>query len=353
MEGEAEPPEETPAASSEREKVLSQSSFVDMNQNFNAKKKKNADPGPQRTSFQLTWEEQYENAWKQLQDVRNNVERLRKEHIRLTDEASNIRLETHEYMNYMEKKTSKRQNMIVSLNDQNQKEIEKIKEEERQLTEEFERQKDELREKILVKENQLAATQLELNNLEEYRELQQKQSERIAELQGQVAKMQIEHSETIQQLKAQFLEEKKAFEEESEATISALAKQAKKEASDCLNKHTENIKKENREMRQELMDLIERTRALHLHKIKLEKQKKELTRELQYNEDVKIIRHGRRGRGRGRAASESSEEEGENHAPSKMTPRDYDNNNVSNSAETKVTNAALAARLHITNKGLA
>ena len=43
------------------------------------------------------------------------------------DEASNIRLETYEYMNYMEKKTSKRQSMIVSLNDQNQKEIEKIK----------------------------------------------------------------------------------------------------------------------------------------------------------------------------------------------------------------------------------
>ena len=28
--------------------------------------------------------EQYESAWKQLQEVRNNVERLRKEHIRLT-----------------------------------------------------------------------------------------------------------------------------------------------------------------------------------------------------------------------------------------------------------------------------
>lgn len=291
MEAELEPPEETTTATSEREKVLS---MMVMNENENARrKKKAADAGPQRTSNQLTWEEQYENAWKQLQDVRNNVERLRKEHIRLTDEASNIRVETHEYMNYMEKKTSKRQNMIVSLNDQNQKEIEKIKEEERQLTEEFERQKEELREKILIKENQLAATQLELNNLEEYRELQQKQSERIAELQGQVAKMQIEHSETIQQLKAQFLDEKKAFEEESEATISALAKQAKKEASDCLNKHTENIKKENREMRQELMDLIERTRALHLHKIKLEKQKKELTRELQYNEDVKTIRRER------------------------------------------------------------
>ena len=55
-----------------------------------------------------------------------------------------------------------------------------MKEEERQLTEEFERQKEELREKILIKENQLASTQLELNNLEEYRELQQKQSERIS-----------------------------------------------------------------------------------------------------------------------------------------------------------------------------
>ena len=54
------------------------------------------------------------------------------------------------------------------------------KEEERQITEEFERQKDELRDKILTKETQLANTQLELNNLEEYRELQQKQSDRIA-----------------------------------------------------------------------------------------------------------------------------------------------------------------------------
>lgn len=377
-----EPPEETPAATSEREKVLSTFSLSAMNDNFNAKRRKTAvSAAPQRTSMQLTWEEQYENAWKQLQEVRNNVERLRKEHIRLTDEASNIRLETHEYMNYMEKKTSKRQNMIVSLNDQNQKEIEKIKEEERQITEEFERQKDELRDKILTKETQLANTQLELNNLEEYRELQQKQSDRIAELQGQVAKMQVEHSETIQQLKAQFLDEKKAFEEESEATISALAKQAKKEASDCLNKHTENIKKENREMRQELMDLIERTRALHLHKIKLEKQKKELTRELQYNEDVKIIRHGRRrGRAgmnrRGNAESESSEEEEDtnddrdsifagittDHSKGNVQHQqlqqqqqqqraDQDSTN-NNSGETRVTNPALASRLHITNKSL-
>jgi len=48
----------------------------------------------------------------------------------------------HEYLSYMEKKTSKRQLAIVSLSDYNQKQIDDLQQEQRDLTEQFERRKE-------------------------------------------------------------------------------------------------------------------------------------------------------------------------------------------------------------------
>lgn len=48
----------------------------------------------------------------------------------------------HEYMSYMEKKTSKRQSTIISMSDQNQKEIEDIKEEKEEMLLDYEEKKE-------------------------------------------------------------------------------------------------------------------------------------------------------------------------------------------------------------------
>ena len=47
----------------------------------------------------------------------------------------------HEYMSYMEKKTSKRQTTIISLSDQNQKQIQDIRDEKKQMLDEYEEKK--------------------------------------------------------------------------------------------------------------------------------------------------------------------------------------------------------------------
>lgn len=61
---------------------------------------------------------------------------------------------------------------------------------------------------------------------------------------------------------------------------------ALQEASNCLQQHAVKIKHENRELRQELLHLIGKTRALHKHKLELEEQKKTLVRERQYADNL-------------------------------------------------------------------
>ena len=62
------------------------------------------------------------------------------------------------------------------------------------------------------------------------------------------------------------------------------------EAISCLTDHTNKIKLENRQLRHELLELIRKTRALQDHKRELEEQRRQLTREQQYSEDLKKLR---------------------------------------------------------------
>ena len=57
----------------------------------------------------------------------------------------------------------------------------------------------------------------------------------------------------------------------------------------CLQEHTTRIKSENRELRQELLKLIQKSRALNEHKAQLEEQRRELVREQQYAADLKRL----------------------------------------------------------------
>ena len=61
----------------------------------------------------------------------------------------------------------------------------------------------------------------------------------------------------------------------------------------CLTDHTNKIKLENRQLRQELLELIRKTRALQAHKRELEEQQRQLVREQQYSDDLKKLRSTR------------------------------------------------------------
>ncbi len=57
-------------------------------------------------------------------------------------------------------------------------------------------------------------------------ELHREQTARIKELEREVVAMRVKHSEAIQQLKTDFLQQKKDYEQESDAKLNTMAKQA-------------------------------------------------------------------------------------------------------------------------------
>lgn len=80
----------------------------------------------------------------------------------LQQEANKIRIENHEYMNYVEKKTNKRQTNIVSLNDHNHRVVDDLNQEKVRILEDFDRKKNELNKILFEKEAALARKRAEL-----------------------------------------------------------------------------------------------------------------------------------------------------------------------------------------------
>lgn len=254
-------------------------------------KQKPATPEP--TEKELILQQELVKVTSDLENARKKVEDLRKENDWLQQEANRVRNESHEYMSYMEKKTSKRQTTIITLSDHNKQQIRNILLEKEIMEKEFDEKKQALEILLLEKQNSLKKTKDELADLAPLKTLQTEQLNKIKELEKEVMQMRTKHSETIQSLKSTFLRDKREFQSDSENRIATLQKKANKEAIQCLTEHTNAIKLENRNLRRELLELIKTTRAYQEHKRELEEQRKQLLREQQYAEDLKKLRNTR------------------------------------------------------------
>ncbi|XP_028395123.1 coiled-coil domain-containing protein 166-like [Dendronephthya gigantea] len=248
------------------------------------------------TEREILLSQQLEAITEELKEVKRNVDELRKENEWLQEEAQNTRRESHEYMAYMSRKTQKRQSAIVSLNDNNQSELSKIQKQKEEMIAYYEELKNELKDQMLEKETELSTARKELTELEQYQHLQHDQEAEIKSLEDEVQQMRAKHSESIQKLKAQFLREKKQFQDQSDARIETMTKEANQEAKQSMITHTQCVKEENQKLRKELLALIRRTRGLHEKRQQLEEQHKTLKRDLQYGKDLSRIQGTRQNR---------------------------------------------------------
>ncbi|MBN3307165.1 CC166 protein, partial [Amia calva] len=195
-----------------------------------------------------------------------------------------------EYMSYMSKKTQKRENAIVTLSDQNNTELKKLRTQKEELLEKHREQTSELKRQILQKEKELSVVNLEIADLWEYKTLQQQQLSRIQELEREVLAMRVRHTESLQTLKASFLEDKLQYEDQARQRLQALTVAANKEASRCLLTHTQGVAQENRQLRAELLQLVQRAGSLRRQQGALQEQRQQLLRERQYAEELRRLR---------------------------------------------------------------
>ena len=135
--------------------------------------------------------------------------------------------------------------------------------------------------------------------------LRSAQEQEISQLERVVEDKKFDHENKVRILKAKFLEEKRLFEVAMEDHIRTMADQANsvqpppqyeiwtiiffffiQQAAKCLKDQTERIRRENHELRHQLVSLIQTTDELQSQKRKLEKQYKALLHEHQFNQEL-------------------------------------------------------------------
>ncbi|PAA73490.1 hypothetical protein BOX15_Mlig001659g2 [Macrostomum lignano] len=228
---------------------------------------------------------------KEVEDAKKKLSELKSENEWLQEESQRIRVESHEYMGYMEKRADKRQKALITLSDYNEHEIKVLLQQREEMLEAYSYQKEELKQTLLSKQNELSKARDELDELAEFKKLKDEQAEMIKHLEKEAQNLRIQHSEQLQQLKAKFMREKREFQEESEQKVHQLSKEAYKEAITSLIDHSNTVKLQNRKLRKDLLHMIQQTRLLQEHKRKLEIQHDELLKEQEFSKDIRKLRN--------------------------------------------------------------
>ncbi|XP_065826379.1 coiled-coil domain-containing protein 166-like [Oscarella lobularis] len=245
------------------------------------------------TEHEVALRQELDGLDEQIKALKKQLEDLQKDNDWLQEEAQKTRVESHEYMSYMSKKSQKRQSTIVTLSDRNDAELKSVRQQTAHMMSEYERRKDGLRTIMLEKESELAKTERELNDLDEYRVLQEAQESEIRRLEKEVDMMRFRHADEVHKLKSSFLAEKRDLQQSADAKVAELQQKANVQAVRCFREHTKQIRTENKELRRELLSLIQEGRALRDKKVRLEKQHSTLVRERQFIRDLKAIRENR------------------------------------------------------------
>lgn len=218
--------------------------------------------------------------------LRRRLEQLRRENEFLQEEAERVRLESQEYLLYMSKRGQRRQDVIISLNDQNQRELQNIQRQKQELESRFSAEEQNLRDLLLRREAELNSLGTELAELEPMKELQKEQVSLIKHLEDEVMAHRGKHAETLLRVKSAFLREKTQCQQNSEQQLNQLAQKAQKEAKKALQEVSTKVKEENQGLTQELLHLIQQYRLLQVQKKRLEEKNQELLREQQCRDEV-------------------------------------------------------------------
>lgn len=91
--------------------------------------------------------------------------------------------------------------------------------------------------------------------------------------------MRVEHTQLLHRVKRRFLDDKAAFEREARQLVQSLGRRAEREAARALIAHTQAIKTDNWRLRQELLQLLQRSQLLHNTRRQLLEQREQLRRE--------------------------------------------------------------------------
>ncbi|XP_044290295.1 coiled-coil domain-containing protein 166 [Varanus komodoensis] len=204
----------------------------------------------------------------------------------LDKEAQQIRETSKVYLSYLTRRTVRRQNAIVSLNDQNRVDLARIKQQKAELVAQYTEREKAVRHQLLERETKLRLISKEAEAMQAWRELQLEQLTRIRELEKELLVMKVQHADQMHEVKSRFLQQVPDYEMQAQQKVQALAKLAEKEAVRSLIQHTKQVKADNRQLRHELLGLIRQAQVLKEFLLQLRGRRQQLLQEHQYRQDL-------------------------------------------------------------------
>ncbi|NXK50044.1 CC166 protein, partial [Chauna torquata] len=235
-------------------------------------------------------QKEYKILTEHMNTYMGRVEHFLQENKFLEEEAQRNWEESNIYLSYITKHSQKCQNLIITLNDQNQTDLSQVWKQKEKLISQYTEKEKEVRNHLMNMETKYSLMNEEVEDLQPFKDLQLEQMKKIKELEKELLVTKIQHSEQMYKIKSRFLQAKADCEVDSHQKIQVLTKRAEEAAIQSLIQHIKQAKAENRHLRQELLRLIQCSKVLKEIKVQLREQQQQLLRENQYAQDMAHMR---------------------------------------------------------------
>ncbi|KAM6102858.1 coiled-coil domain-containing protein 166 [Theristicus caerulescens] len=238
-------------------------------------------------------QKEYNILTEHMKTYMGRVEHFLQENKFLEKEAQRNQEESNAYLSYITKHSQKCQNLIITLNDQNQTDLSQVSMQKEKLISQYTEKEKEVRSALINMETKYSLMSKEVEDLQPFKDpsVQLEQIKKIKELEKELLVTKIQHSDEMHKIKSRFLQAKADCEMDFHQNIQVLTKRAEEIAIQSLIQHIKQVKAENWHLRQELLRLIQYSKLLKETKVQLREQQQQLLRENQYTQDMAHMRH--------------------------------------------------------------
>ncbi|NXU36532.1 CC166 protein, partial [Drymodes brunneopygia] len=198
---------------------------------------------------------------------------------RLEKEAQSTQEQSQSYQSCGAKLRQDPPAMIITLNDQNCQDLAQIKVQKEQLVPRYAEKEQEVRDALKDTEEEASLLDTELEELEPYKELQVRAEQKVRALEKELRVTRIRCAEETHAVRSKFLQDQADCEQEFQQRMQALTWGAEEVALQALIQHVEQVKAENRLLRQELLGLLQHCQLLRDTQTWLQDQQEQLLRE--------------------------------------------------------------------------
>ncbi|NWS35818.1 CC166 protein, partial [Polioptila caerulea] len=197
----------------------------------------------------------------------------------LEKEARGTGEQSQSYLSCGAKLSQDPPDMVITLQDQNCRALAQIQAQKEELVPRYAGKEQEVRSALRDTEAEASRLDTELQELQPYREQKVRAQQKVKALEKELRVTRIRCAEETHAIRSRFLQEKADCEQEFHQRMQELTWGAQEVALQALIQYVEQVKAENRLLRQELLGLLQHSQLLRDTKIRLQDQQEQLLRE--------------------------------------------------------------------------